>query len=121
MSLKRAWRVVMMAGVVCSAGLAASAAAAASTTVAWGTTTSAPAGTLARLFGVAASSSSDVLAVGGYNPGERLATIVGRGAVFGVQFHPEKSSASGLALLERFVALCATDWERTPIAMMGRP
>ena len=70
MSLKRAWRAALVAGAVCSAGLAASAAAAASTTVAWGTTTSAPAGTLANLFGVTASSSSDVLAVGGYNPGE---------------------------------------------------
>jgi hypothetical protein len=70
MRLKRAWRATLVAGVVCSAGLAASAAAAASTTVAWGTTASAPAGTLADLFGVAAASSSDVLAVGGYNPGE---------------------------------------------------
>ena len=70
MILKRAWRATLVAGVVCSAGLAASAAAAASATPAWGTTTSAPAGTLADLFGVAASSSSDVFAVGGYNPGE---------------------------------------------------
>lgn len=78
MSLKRAWRAAMVAGVVCSAGLAASAAAAASTTVAWGTTASAPAGTLADLFGVAASSSSDVLAVGGYNPGESPTALLTR-------------------------------------------
>ena len=39
--------------------------------------------------------------------GERFATIVRRGAVFGVQFHPEKSSAGGLALLQRFIELCA--------------
>ena len=78
MSLKRAWRAAMVAGVVCSAGLAASAATAASTTVAWGTTTSAPAGTLADLFGVAASSSSDVLAVGGYNPGESPTALLTR-------------------------------------------
>ena len=78
MSLKRAWRAAMVAGVVCSAGLAASAATAASTTVAWGTTTSAPAGTLADLFSVAASSSSDVLAVGGYNPGESPTALLTR-------------------------------------------
>ena len=49
-------------------------------------------------------SPQDVVGVSEY--GERFATIVGRGAVFGVQFHPEKSSAAGLALLERFVELC---------------
>src|SRR5215813_14637262 len=78
MSLKRAWRAAMVAGVVCLAGLATSAAAAASATVAWGTTISAPAGTLANLFGVAASSSSDVLAVGGYNPGESPTALLTR-------------------------------------------
>ncbi len=38
--------------------------------------------------------------------GERFATVVGRENVFGVQFHPEKSSRNGLRMLERFVALC---------------
>jgi glutamine amidotransferase len=37
--------------------------------------------------------------------GERFVTIVGRGSIYGVQFHPEKSSTHGLALLARFVGL----------------
>jgi imidazole glycerol-phosphate synthase subunit HisH len=40
--------------------------------------------------------------------GERFATIVGRGSIYGVQFHPEKSSAHGLAMLASFAALCAS-------------
>ena len=39
--------------------------------------------------------------------GERFAAIVGRGRVFGVQFHPEKSSQHGLRMLAGFVGLCA--------------
>jgi glutamine amidotransferase len=44
--------------------------------------------------------------VGSTEYGERFATIVERGAVLGVQFHPEKSSADGLAMLRAFAALC---------------
>jgi glutamine amidotransferase len=44
--------------------------------------------------------------VGTTEYGERFATIVERGSVFGVQFHPEKSSADGLRLLESFAELC---------------
>ena len=46
----------------------------------------------------------DVIATTEY--GERFATIVGHGNIFGVQFHPEKSSRDGLALLAKFVAHC---------------
>lgn len=38
--------------------------------------------------------------------GERFATIVTRSHVFGVQFHPEKSSRHGLRVLHSFVGVC---------------
>jgi glutamine amidotransferase len=37
--------------------------------------------------------------------GERFATIVARGSVLGVQFHPEKSSTHGLRMLQNFAAM----------------
>ena len=39
--------------------------------------------------------------------GERFATMVGHGSVFGVQFHPEKSSRDGLRMLDAFAGVCA--------------
>lgn len=48
---------------------------------------------------------ADVLASTEY--GERFATIVEHGRVFGVQFHPEKSSGHGLQLLANFALMCA--------------
>ena len=48
---------------------------------------------------------SDVLGRGDY--GGPFTSIVGRGDVYGVQFHPEKSSAAGLALLANFTSVCA--------------
>ena len=45
----------------------------------------------------------DVIATTEY--GERFATVVAHGAVYGTQFHPEKSSRDGLTLLAAFVGL----------------
>jgi imidazole glycerol-phosphate synthase subunit HisH len=47
----------------------------------------------------------DVIGTATY--GSEFAAVVGRGAVWGVQFHPEKSGPGGLALLRNFAA-CAT-------------
>ena len=47
----------------------------------------------------------DVLGVVEY--GEQFASLVAREPLFGAQFHPEKSSAHGLRLLENFAAICA--------------
>ena len=51
------------------------------------------------------SEPDDVAGTGDY--GERFASIVERDNVFGVQFHPEKSSRDGLALLGNFTGVCA--------------
>ena len=55
-------------------------------------------------FAARPAHADDVVGVTAY--GERFATIVAHGSVFGVQFHPEKSSADGLRLLRNFVELC---------------
>ena len=44
--------------------------------------------------------------VGSTEYGERFATIVAHETVFGVQFHPEKSSSHGLRMLANFVSIC---------------
>jgi glutamine amidotransferase len=47
-----------------------------------------------------------VLGISDY--GSEFASVVGRGNVFGTQFHPEKSSRDGIALLANFVRVCAS-------------
>lgn len=52
----------------------------------------------------AAGTAADVLVSTEY--GVRYATVVGRGRLYGVQFHPEKSQSVGLTLLGNFVEFC---------------
>ena len=56
-------------------------------------------------FACRPSDDADVVGRGEY--GEAFASIVERGNVYGVQFHPEKSSKDGLALLANFARVCA--------------
>jgi imidazole glycerol-phosphate synthase subunit HisH len=51
--------------------------------------------------------------IGSAQYGQRFATIVQRDSMFGVQFHPEKSSRHGLRMLKNFVQMCAGQ----PVAM----
>jgi glutamine amidotransferase len=51
------------------------------------------------------SDAGDVLGTAEY--GERFACAVARPPLYGVQFHPEKSSAAGLRLLSNFAEICA--------------
>jgi glutamine amidotransferase len=53
---------------------------------------------------VARPTRADTLGTAEY--GERFACAAERDNVFGVQFHPEKSSAAGLALLANFAGIC---------------
>jgi imidazole glycerol-phosphate synthase subunit HisH len=48
---------------------------------------------------------SDVLGVAEY--GAPFATVVAKDGFYGVQFHPEKSSAAGLRMLANFARICA--------------
>jgi glutamine amidotransferase len=47
----------------------------------------------------------DILGVADY--GEPFVSAVARGSVYGVQFHPEKSSTAGLRLLANFARICS--------------
>jgi glutamine amidotransferase len=63
-------------------------------------------------FAPAPAEQADVLGTAEY--GETFATAVARGSFYGVQFHPEKSSAAGLLLLGNFARICAA--ARAPAA-----
>jgi imidazole glycerol-phosphate synthase subunit HisH len=52
------------------------------------------------------ATAEDVLGTAAY--GERFACAVEHPPLYGVQFHPEKSSAAGLQLLSNFVRICAS-------------
>ncbi|MBI5240011.1 MAG: imidazole glycerol phosphate synthase subunit HisH [Elusimicrobia bacterium] len=51
-----------------------------------------------------AADASQVLATARYG-GVEFCSVVGRGRILGCQFHPEKSSASGLRLIENFIGM----------------
>ncbi|MFQ5615281.1 MAG: imidazole glycerol phosphate synthase subunit HisH [Anaerolineales bacterium] len=51
-----------------------------------------------------AAAPADVLACTNY--GVRYASVVGRGRLYGAQFHPEKSQHVGLRILRNFVETC---------------
>jgi len=56
-------------------------------------------------FAPVVTSETDVLGTADY--GEPFACAVEREPLYGVQFHPEKSSTHGLRLLENFAGICA--------------
>jgi len=56
-------------------------------------------------FAAEPADEADVLGRGDY--GGPFVSVVAREHVFGVQFHPEKSSSAGLALLRNFTTVCA--------------
>jgi glutamine amidotransferase len=49
----------------------------------------------------------EAITLGTSDYGSAFASVVGEGKVFGTQFHPEKSSRDGIALLANFVGVCA--------------
>jgi glutamine amidotransferase len=56
----------------------------------------------------------DVLGTAEY--GSPFVTAVSRGAFYGVQFHPEKSSSAGLRMLANFLDICAARPAAEPLA-----
>jgi imidazole glycerol-phosphate synthase subunit HisH len=63
-------------------------------------------------FAPVPANGEDVLGTAEY--GARFVTAVQHGSFYGVQFHPEKSSAAGLRLLANFAHICLA--AQTPVA-----
>ncbi len=59
-------------------------------------------------FAFRAAAADDDVVLGETEHGSAFTSVVARGSVVGVQFHPEKSQKNGLALLESFC-----DWDGT--------
>lgn len=59
--------------------------------------------------------SDDDVVLGTSDYGVPFASVVGRDRVFGAQFHPEKSSSHGLAMLANFARLCASARSENPV------
>ncbi len=70
-------------------------------------------------FAVRPSDPGDIVATAHY--GETFATIVAHGSVFGVQFHPEKSSLDGLRMLSSFVTFVANATTARSGSQAGAP
>jgi glutamine amidotransferase len=60
-----------------------------------------------------------VLATSDY--GREFAAVVGRGSIVGVQFHPEKSQAVGLHMIEEWVRRCVVPAQASEAALERRP
>jgi glutamine amidotransferase len=68
-------------------------------------------------FGVRPSDDGDVLGTAEW--GERFTCAIARPPLYGVQFHPEKSSAAGLRLLANFASIVGASLEPAPSAGAG--
>jgi glutamine amidotransferase len=63
-------------------------------------------------FAIRPAQRADVLGTARW--GERFVCVIERPPLYGVQFHPEKSSAAGLRLLANFARVCATSAAPAP-------
>jgi len=66
--------------------------------------------------GVPEGDAADSVVVAATTHGERFVSAVARDRLLGVQFHPERSGANGLRLLENFVALVSADARATAVS-----